>query len=64
MLEELSKFVRGEQGVWLPLPPGSEHFPDMYSRFLPFLPDFLGPCNDVNTFHVVYSVKYIGCFLE
>lgn len=40
-------------GVWLPLAPGSELFPDMYSRFLPTLPDFLGPYKNMNTFHVV-----------
>ena len=39
-------------GVWFPLAPGSERFPDLYSRFLLVLPDLLGPYKDMNTFHV------------
>lgn len=41
-----------ERRAGLPIPPGSEHFPGVYSCFLRFLPDILRPCHDVNTFHV------------
>lgn len=62
MLAELSMFVRDSRGVVL-LAPGSERFPDLYSRFLLVLPDLLGPYKDMNTFMLVFSQIY-RCFLE
>lgn len=51
MLAELSMFVRDSRGV-VSLAPGSERFPDLYSRFLLVLPDLLGPYRDMNIIHV------------
>lgn len=50
----LSIFVRGERGIWLLSSPGLDHFLDRCSRFL-LRAGFLGPCNDVNTFHIIFQ---------